>query len=436
MGPWLALMSSSAMRRAPECSLLGIGVNPTLGPAGKGGDSVANGSRSPDRVAPVVVVCRKLPAPIRGGLDLRLHALIQALAAHRPVYVVGLHGSPQDQDPVATYDLVPGAAVPQIDAAQVLRSTLDGDLARHFASASGRLASRVAEVVRETGADTVILSRLEMAGLGYALADESRARVILDLDEAEGPLAASMADLAEGHGHRLLLKRYARELTQVEAVTLFSFPGAIWVSTAIEADNVRLVNAEADVRVVPNCLDVDSYSRPALAHSERMSWLFPARFDYLPNQDAARQLLDALPRPGFRETLVLAGSRMPDWLRGIDLPGVAVVDTPVDVRPLLWEATALIAPLRSGGGSRMKILEAMAARTPVIATQVGAGGLNARVDEHFFPWEEGVALAEVIDGLVNDPGRSCEVADAAHSWVASRHSLAVLRELLADLLVA
>lgn len=377
------------------------------------------------RGAPVVVVCRRLPLPISSGLDLRLRALVRVLAAVRPVVVVALHGSSDLQDPGATHLVMPPAQSAS-SPADVMRRALDGNLASTFPSADPVFASRVSELVRTVGADTVILSRLEMARLVDVLPVHSGVRAILDLDEAEGPLTRTMINIVHTRGHRLLFDRYSLELARIEASSVRDFPGPIWVSTALEAENVQGIHPEAHVVVVPNCIDVEPYQPAVRPDPGEPSWLFPARFDYLPNQDAAHRLLEVLPRKSRRESLVLAGSRMPSWLSEAERWGVAICQDPADMRPLLWATTGLIAPLRSGGGSRMKVLEAMAAGTPVVASDVAVQGLDVETGVHFLPIDERPDWVDVLDDVVHDASRTKEMTESALHWVRAHHSTTVL----------
>ena len=90
---------------------------------------------------------------------------------------------------------------------------------------------------------------------------------------------------------------------------------------------------------------------------------------------------DIFPAVRAREpgaTLSLVGRHPPEWLRAkvANTPGVRVFADVPDVRPFLATCGMLVVPLRIGGGSRLKILEALAAGTPVVSTRVGAEGLE------------------------------------------------------------
>jgi polysaccharide biosynthesis protein PslH len=128
-------------------------------------------------------------------------------------------------------------------------------------------------------------------------------------------------------------------------------------------------------------VDLDYFRRPERT-TERYDLVFVGAMDWLPNIDGAKFFMsEILPlirhaRPGCSVAFV-GRSPVPEIraLAGRD-PLVTVTGTVPDVRPYLWDGAVSIVPLRIGGGTRLKIYEAMAAGTPVVSTPVGAEGLD------------------------------------------------------------
>jgi glycosyltransferase involved in cell wall biosynthesis len=88
-----------------------------------------------------------------------------------------------------------------------------------------------------------------------------------------------------------------------------------------------------------------------------------------------------------------------------------------DVRPFLHRATMLVVPLRVGGGSRLKVLEALACGTPVASTRVGAEGLALASGRHLEVSDDVDALAGCIVRLLRDPERARRQAEAGRTQV-------------------
>jgi len=102
------------------------------------------------------------------------------------------------------------------------------------------------------------------------------------------------------------------------------------------------------------------------------------------------------------------------------VPNVELVADAPDIRPLLLRSTGLIVPLRIGGGSRLKILEALACRTPVISTRVGAEGLHLEGGQHLSIADDPAAITEAIRAHIE------------HPEVAARHAAAGYERVLAE----
>jgi glycosyltransferase involved in cell wall biosynthesis len=97
-----------------------------------------------------------------------------------------------------------------------------------------------------------------------------------------------------------------------------------------------------------------------------------------------------------------------------------------DVRPLIASAWVSLAPIRQGGGTRLKILEAMALRTPVVATSKGAEGLDARHDEHLLIADTPQSFSESVVRLFKEPGLAQRLADSAFQLVKEKYDWAVV----------
>ena len=97
-----------------------------------------------------------------------------------------------------------------------------------------------------------------------------------------------------------------------------------------------------------------------------------------------------------------------------------------DVRPLVARAWCSVVPLRIGGGTRLKILEAMALGTPVVATSKGAEGLDVRDGEHLLIADEPAAFAEQVVRLLRDADLRAALAANSRRLVAERYDWAIV----------
>jgi glycosyltransferase involved in cell wall biosynthesis len=104
-----------------------------------------------------------------------------------------------------------------------------------------------------------------------------------------------------------------------------------------------------------------------------------------------------------------------------DIPGVRVTGFVPDIRAKLWTATLSIAPLRWGGGTRLKILEALAAGCPVVSTTAGAEGLQLEDGREIAIADTADAFAQKAIDLLEHPGRRRELASAGQRKVSERY---------------
>ena len=101
--------------------------------------------------------------------------------------------------------------------------------------------------------------------------------------------------------------------------------------------------------------------------------------------------------------------------------GIEVTGTVADVRPFYREAIAAIVPLNVGGGSRLKILEAMAAGIPVVSTTLGAQGLAVQHGKNILVADANEQLAEAIVSVVENEGRRKELGAAGRALVTDHY---------------
>src|SRR5690606_8058639 len=146
------------------------------------------------------------------------------------------------------------------------------------------------------------------------------------------------------------------------------------------------------------------FARHPLTESEPATIVFIGAMRYRPNAEGARWLVEAI-LPLTRRSIpdlqvcIVCADPPPDVLALGATPGVTVTGTVPDVRPWLQRATAVVIPLLSGGGTRLKILEAFSAGRPVISTTIGAAGLDAVDGDHLLIADRPEQFATAIDHL-------------------------------------
>jgi glycosyltransferase involved in cell wall biosynthesis len=97
-----------------------------------------------------------------------------------------------------------------------------------------------------------------------------------------------------------------------------------------------------------------------------------------------------------------------------------------DVRALVAAAAVSLAPIRAGGGTRLKILEAMATRTPIVATSKAAEGIEARHEEHLLIADTPRAFAQAVCRVLADPAGATQMAERAWRLCRERYDTRVV----------
>jgi hypothetical protein len=165
-----------------------------------------------------------------------------------------------------------------------------------------------------------------------------------------------------------------------------------------------------------------STSRPA----KPRDILFVGHFRHPPNADGAlwfaREVWPRVRDANWRARLVIAGAEPPDEITQLAHdPTVRVTGFMPDLAPLWRDCAAFVAPIRRGSGTRVKILEAMAAGAPVIATSVGIEGIGAVPGEHFLLADDPSAFADACLRLLAKAAERDRLAAAARRLVERRH---------------
>ena len=253
---------------------------------------------------------------------------------------------------------------------------------------------------------------------------------VLDLHNVESVLhqrcaTASRGLIAAGH------KRFANMSEKLEARLLPRYSLVLATSERDKA-TARAIAPNARIAVYPNSIPwVES---PQVAVQPVIA--FSGNFEYHPNIDALRFLLGEVwpeirkRRPELRLKLVGRGSEF------FAAPSIETTGPVEDALRELATAEVVIAPLRIGSGTRIKILEAWASGRPVVATPLAAEGLSARDNMDICLATTAVEMADAVDRLLGDPDRSKRIAAAGrlrfesdYTWEAAWRALELIPQL-------
>jgi glycosyltransferase involved in cell wall biosynthesis len=278
----------------------------------------------------------------------------------------------------------------------------------------------------------------------------NRPLVVCDWHNVESELMQRYSEHAPSIAHRFYARATARRLASLECRALDEFDAHIVVS---ERDRDRLLELApyARVFIAENGVDSDYFSDGEIerahrrwlasggnrARAERRRLVYVGSMDYHANIDAAvrfaREVWPSLQRRMPDLVFTIVGRNPSAEVRALaGLPGVEVTGTVEDVRPYYREAFASVVPLRVGGGSRLKILEAMAASVPVVSTRLGAEGLDLRDGENIILAETGDEMSRRLVDLARNDALRYRIAAAARARVRGRYDWSAIGAALLD----
>ncbi len=367
----------------------------------------------------VLMVSPVVPALTGNGLAMRAGMTLQALAHHYRVRLLIV-----ERYPSVTGDL---AAKLQALCERVVRFPYGRDLTVQLGEA-GR--------VLGAGVSTVHFFRLSTAEHRAVLAIEG-ANVHLDLDDIESvsrPGVASVLRLRNRNAEAQNEERMAAAALDREIDALLTFD-RLYVASQLDLDRLPLCGA-ADVRVMPNVIDVADRRPELAARADRpFTFVFAGTLTYFPNEDGviwfADEVLPLLRSRTDRPFRVVLAGLAPASIKAMQaIPEIRVTGWVRDIAPVYDEANAAIIPLRAGGGTRIKLLEAASYGLPIVSTTIGAEGIMVRSGEHCLIADSPSDFAQACLDLMRNPQTRHQLAENARQLVLQDYSLAAMIDAL------
>ena len=376
----------------------------------------------------ILFLSRWFPFPVDNGSKIRIYNLLRGLAQHHKVSLISFY-EPAVSEPDVTamrqfcqdVRLIPWKAYRQ-DSWRARLGYFSKTPRAYVDTYSPAMEQSIADALSSTKIDLVIASQIDTAMYAGefrgtpAIFEEVEVGVIYDQYFNSASLTARLRG-------GLTWSKYSRYLAHL----INHFRLCTVVSERERDMLLKSIRGNFKVEIIPNCIDLASYIY-IREHPQSDTLIFTGSLTYKPNYDAMCWFLEnvfpllRLRIPGLR--LVITGEHANLPLPAAD--GVWLTGMVEDVRPLIARSWVSIVPLQTGGGTRLKVLEPMALRTPVVSTSKGVEGLAVQNDAHLLIADDPQEFSTAVLRLMLTLGLRQQLAEKAYDLVRERYNWEII----------
>ncbi len=382
----------------------------------------------------ILFVSPFLPSPPRFGGQRRVDGLMRELAQRHEVSLLAFNNTdPWEQDSlVQTRKFCHEVrTLPNFEPQNSrgkrglqLKSVLSTGSYEHHLAARPEFLRALEGMLREKQYDVVQFEFAQMAPFKTSPSGGGRPLFVLDEHNVEYDLLKRTASAASGLGRRFYNSLNWRKLAREERAAWQRFDGVALTSARDEALLLSDVPG-CRTAVIPNGVDVSAFPK-SLGPTDPGSLLFFGAINYFPNADGVIYFIDKV-FPKIRERCPNAVFRIMGPGAGPAVMerqgnGVEVLGMVDDVGPHLDRASVIVVPLRIGGGTRLKIVEALSKGKPVISTRLGAEGIDVVHQEHLLLADEPEEFAAQVERLLKDPELAARLGNSGRQLMEDRYS--------------
>lgn len=379
----------------------------------------------------VLFICNKSPWPPGEGGPIAMNNLITGLvdAGHKvKVLAVNTNKYSVDAGKIPeTYQKRTGIELVYIDLAvkpvPAFLNLFTGKSYHVERFISQDFERKLAEVLEQNTFDVVQIETLYMTPYLETIRKHSNAKVFLRAHNIEHMIWQRITESTRNPLRKAYLKHVTKTLKAYELGSLDKYDGIIPISqvdAVFFQQKTRTPVRAISFGIDPEKMKMEDYGHPefALFHIGSMNWM--------PNIEGVKWFLQEV-WPLISEALpevkiYLAGREMPEWLQQLQLKNVEVVGEVPDAYAFIRSKAISIAPLFSGSGIRIKIIESMALGRAVISTTIGAEGINYTEGENIMIADDKQHFFEAVKTLFENPEKAKELGMNARRLILEQHN--------------
>jgi sugar transferase (PEP-CTERM/EpsH1 system associated) len=388
----------------------------------------------------ILLIADRVPYPLFSGDRLRTYNLLLRIAKQHEVWLATFLDAPEETDGVQliqeichrveTVKLKHGPKLAYLPG--LLRYGLSGKPVQLVFYYSEDLVRRIQELVSLVDFDIVQIEHSHMALYVEALPPKLWSKSILTFHDVQFEKFNRIFHIEQRPGKKVRAWLHSRMMRRWEPLYAERFGRCIAMS---EVDRDLLLSANPHLRLSVVTNGVDAHlCQPLPLNSAQNKLVFVGSMDYMPCVDAALFFChEVLPRiqssVGEVELWIVGRNPVPE-VRKLEGDGIHVTGQVDDVVPYYSQSAACVVPLRAGGGTRLKILEAMALGRPVVSTSIGCEGLDVVDGQHLLIADSPEEFAQKTVRLLTDRRLYHHLLTEARQLVVARYDWDAIAEKL------
>lgn len=360
----------------------------------------------------ILFITDAVPYPTISGAPLRTYNLLRHLARQHEVYVAAFVKTPEQREGVAhlqefcraveTAEMWTARAWGRpLEALRYLLKGIPPDLRFHF---SDELARKIRGLAASVNFDIVQIDHMTMGMYLEVVPPEMAKRAVWMVHDVDYSRYARLVRVETKLIRKLRLWLHSHMLRNWEPRFAERFKRCVTVSPA-DRDLLLAANPRLHVEVAPNGVDTQMYE-PLPPNTAAPALLFVGNMDAIACVDAmlyfCREIFPLIRRVLPNLEMWIVGINPRPEVKTLAGNGIHVTGRVDEVRPYYDRSTVCVVPLRAGGGTRLKILEAMALGRPVVSTSIGCEGLEVIDGVHLLIADSPEPFAEKILRLLQD----------------------------------
>lgn len=287
---------------------------------------------------------------------------------------------------------------------------------------SNNFREKLKEVLLKQNFDIVQIETLFMSPYIDTVREFSTASIVLRAHNIEHLIWKRVASITRNPFKKAYLKHLAKTLENYEKGVLNSYDGIIPISSKDE--HFFLQSSCKPVVTISFGVDTSNLKNPDIVECEHALFHIGA-MNWIPNQEGIKWFLEHVWPKVNKELpelkLYLAGREMPNWIRELNQKNIVVVGEVRNAYSFIKSKSISIAPLFSGSGIRVKIIESMAHGKAVISTTIGAEGINYTNNKNIMIADDAESTVEAIKELVTKRDKCYNIGKNARSLILEEH---------------